>query len=66
MLAELEKKPGSFFEISNDRKAKVLLIELELMNLFKETAPRTQIVACGKHPTHYIVALHLTGRKRKK
>lgn len=65
MIDQLQKKPDHFFEISNDKQAKALLVELGLMELFAETSGRqTQIIASAKHQTHFIVAL-LFGRKKK-
>lgn len=66
-LERLQKNADNFFEISNDKKAKALLVELGLTNIFTQTtALQTQIVASGKHPTHHIVALLFSGRKNKR
>ena len=66
MIDQLQKKPDHFFEIANDKQAKTLLVELELMALFVETSGlQTQIIASAKHPTHFIVALFFSGKKKK-
>lgn len=66
MLDRLQKKPDHFFEISNGKQAKALLVELGLMELFAETnVLQTQIITSAKHQTHFIVALLFSGKKKK-
>jgi hypothetical protein len=66
MLEQLQKKPDHFFEISDEKKAKALLLELGLLDRFNKTSTlQTQVIASGKHVTHYVVAMFFSRKKKK-
>ena len=60
----LLQNPNQYFEISDDNDALFLLIELGLSAQFEQGVKesRTQLVIYDEHTTHWIAAVHLTGK----
>jgi len=64
MTEKLKNAPNEQFDIADDTEAKVLLLELGILDRFKNKVPpheTTQAVVYGEHPTHHILAVLYSG-----
>ena len=68
MITErLKQSPDEQIDISDDSEAKVLLLELGILNKFTTKLPpheTTQAVVYGEHPTHHILAVLYAGHAK--
>jgi hypothetical protein len=62
MIEKLKQHPNDPFAWADD-EAKLLCVELGIVNRFKDfNELRTQVVEFGEHPTHHILALRFSGQ----
>jgi len=64
MADKLQNAPDEQFDIDDDADAKVLLLELGILDKFTTKLPShetTQAVVYREHPTHHILALLYAG-----